>query len=73
MEPVINPHTLTCTEILLKTLEHFGESEAEAVVVLYINKNDEIVITRNAKNTLALGLCEYGRQSVKNAIFREDR
>lgn len=62
----------TCTELLIKALEDFGVAEPTSLVLLYTNKDGELVLMRNATHTQLIGLCEYGRQAGLRRIFSED-
>lgn len=59
----------SCTDILIKALEDFGIAEPASLVLLYTNNEGEIVLTRNASHTQAIGLCEYGKQAALRRIF----
>ena len=56
---------LTATEVVMKALEDFGESEATSIMVLYINKDEDIVCHSNMKRVEAVGILEVA----KNLIF----
>lgn len=61
----------TCTEVLMQAMEEFGESEAKAVVILFVDEAGDAVIMRNASNTQTIGLCEYGKESAMRRIFQD--
>jgi hypothetical protein len=59
----------SCTDILIQALEDFGIAEPTSLVLLYTNKDGELVITRNASHTQTIGLCEYGKECAIRRIF----
>lgn len=64
-------HEMTCSELLFRALEDFNKSEEKALLLIYVNENDDLHILRNSSNSQALGLCEYGKESILRAIFEE--
>ena len=63
--------TRSSPDVLIQALEEFGKSEAKAVVVIFTDEANEIVIMSNASRSQWIGLCEYGKQSIIHRIFKD--
>ena len=53
----------TATDVLIRTLEHFGESEPGAVLVIY-NTDEGMVIESNANSAEIVGICEIAKCAI---------
>jgi len=56
--------TVTATEIMVKAMEDFNESEPETLMVLYTIEDGAVVCHSNARRVEAIGLLEVARDMV---------
>jgi hypothetical protein len=54
----------TPSEVLIETLETFGESECKKVLVVFVDANDDVVIESNVRRLEALGMLEMSKDMI---------
>lgn len=52
------------SELLMKALEDFGESEPTSLMLIYTNQADECVIMSSERRTACLGLIEAAKHMI---------
>lgn len=54
-------HEATATEVVMKTMEDFAESEAKSIMILYTNEDDDVICQSNMRRVEALGMLELAK------------
>lgn len=54
----------TCTDILIETLEDFGQSEPQYVLIIFNDDEGNITIKGNPPASMAVGMTEYAKHSI---------
>jgi hypothetical protein len=61
------------TDMLMKILERFGEhGEPLAVLVVYTDVNGDVWMKTNCVHTHAIGLADYAKHNVLQAMIKVD-
>ena len=55
---------ITATEIMVKAMEDFGQSEPNVLMVLYTTESGGVVCHSNAKRIEAIGLLEVTKDMI---------
>jgi hypothetical protein len=58
----------TATEVLVKTMEDFSNSEARSIMVIYTNENDDVVCHSNVKRCEGLGMLKVAEQMILRQV-----
>lgn len=54
----------TCTDILIETLEDFGQSEPQYVLIIFNDDEGKITIKGNPPASMAVDMAEYAKHSI---------
>jgi len=54
----------SATEILMSAMEDFGGSEPRAIIVIFSNEDEDIIIRSNMRRAEAVGFCEIAKDMI---------